>query len=297
MKYRTSKKNERFPTPIKRGDTIMQNNKYEKQFKNEMEELAKKHERSIVYVDFMDYYIYQNSESPDRTLPHGYKQNELQIFQNAYNNFRKLMQTLIDEHGWYDYLGEYYEEYILASSKASQKGQFYTPRNISKLLSELVGIDVTPGEAYDPACGSARNLLDYHSRNPTTRLVGEDVDESACKMAVINFHLHHVNGVVNWIDALTREYMGTSWKILGDQIYITDIETIRANEDILTAISILSLNDDILIELCNKLSEEINKTLPEKTQHTQEKTQHNKKYIQDADMETPHQKGLDQWMK
>lgn len=221
----------------------------DKEFDEYMEELGRKHERSKVYVDFMDYYIYQNSESNERKLPSGYTDKEMKLFDKAYHSFNDLMKSLIKEHGWYDYIGEYYEEYILAGSKASSKGQFYTPRQISSLLSELVGCDMNMNEAYDPACGSARNLCEYHSRHPNVRCTGEDLDESACKMAVINFHLHGVDGVVNWIDALTREYMGVSWKILGGRIYITDLETIRAVDDVMKGVSILSLSDDTIHDM------------------------------------------------
>lgn len=225
----------------------------EKRFHTPMEQLGKMHERSKVYVDFMDYYIYQNSDSPERTLPNGYTDKEMKLFSEAYNSFTELMKELIEKHGWYDYIGEYYEEYILAGSKASSKGQFYTPRAISDLLSQVVGAQVYLDEAYDPACGSARNLLDYHSKYPDVRCTGEDLDESACKMAVVNFHCHGVDGVVNWIDALTREYMGTSWRILGGSIYITDMDWIRANNDVLNAVNILMLSDSAIEELVRRL--------------------------------------------
>jgi type I restriction-modification system DNA methylase subunit len=221
----------------------------DKEFDEYMEELGRKHERSKVYVDFMDYYIYQNSESNERKLPSGYTDKEMKLFDKAYHSFVELMQKLIEKYGWYDYLGEYYEEYILAGSKASSKGQFYTPRQISGLLSEIVGCDVGMNEAYDPACGSARNLCEYHSRHPNVRCTGEDLDESACKMAVVNFSCHGVNGVVNWIDALTREYMGTSWKTINGEIFITDMDWIRATEDIMNAVSILTLSDDTIRQL------------------------------------------------
>ena len=113
-------------------------------------------------------------------------------------------------------------------------------------------------EAYDPACGSARNLCEYHSRHPGVRCTGEDLDESACKMAVVNFSCHGVNGVVNWIDALTREYMGTSWKTLNGEIYITDMEWIRAMDDLLTAVSILTMSDDTLKQLLQGVAKAFN---------------------------------------
>ena len=230
----------------------------DKDFDEYMEELGRKHERSKVYVDFMDYYIYMNSESSERKLPSGYTDKEMKLFDKAYSSFVELMQKLIEKYGWYDYLGEYYEEYILAGSKASSKGQFYTPRQISSLLSELVGCDVNMNEAYDPACGSARNLCEYHSRHPNVRCTGEDLDESACKMAVVNFSCHKINGVVNWIDALTREYMGTSWKTINGEIFITDMDWIRATEDIVNAVSILTLSDDSIKQLLEKVAKAFN---------------------------------------
>lgn len=239
---------------------------YEQEFRDNMELLAKKHERSKVYVDFLDYYIYQNSESPERVLPSGYADNEMNTFNQAYVNFVKMMEELIEEQGWYDYVGEYYEEFILAGSKAKMNGQFFTPRQISSLLSEIVGCQTELNEAYDPACGSARNLCEYHSRHPGVRCTGEDLDESACKMAVVNFSCHGVNGVVNWIDALTREYMGTSWKTLNGEIYITDMDWIRATEDIMNAVSILTMSDETIQQLLSGVAKAFNTIDSDKTE-------------------------------
>lgn len=226
---------------------ITEQKNYHRDFRRCMEQLGRMHERSKIYVDFMDYYIYMNSESPDRhDISTTYNSDEMRLFHEAYTNFRGYNQELIQEHGWYDLIGEYYEEYILASSKASNKGQFYTPRAISDLISKVCGTPVMLAEAYDPACGSARNLLDYHCKHPDVKLTGEDLDESACKMAVINFHLHGVDGVVNWIDALTREYMGTSWRIIDGQIHITDLEWICAMDDVLASVSLLQMSDETL---------------------------------------------------
>ena len=231
-------------------------NEYEKDFRNMMEELARRHERSKVYVDFMDYYISQNSESPSISEPHGYNESEMKLFHNVYNSFVQLMKEYLQNNGWKDFIGEYYEEYVLASSKASNKGQFYTPKGVSDLLSKVVGQPIMLAEAYDPACGSARNLLDYHSKHPDVRCTGEDLDESACKMAVINFHIHRVNGVVNWIDSLTREYMGTSWRILEDKIYVTDMEWIRTMDEIVAGVNLLSLSDETLSKLMKSIHEQ-----------------------------------------
>ena len=145
---------------------------------------------------------------------------------------------------------------MLAGHKASSKGQFYTPRQIGELLSKIVGFNIGMNEAYDPACGSARNLLDYHSRHPEVCCTGDDLDESACKMAVINFSCHNVNGVVNWVDALTREYMGTSWKTINGQIYITDMDWIGAVDEVCEGVSLMQLGDDVWKQVAKMVSAE-----------------------------------------
>ena len=226
------------------------------QFREYMEELARRHERSKVYVDFMDYYISKNSESPGIKQISDYNDTEMKLFDNAYTSFVSLMNEYLKQTDWKDFIGEYYEEYILAGSKASGKGQFYTPQEVSDLLSKVVGQPVVLSEAYDAACGSARNLLDYHSKHRDIRCTGEDLDESACKMAVINFHIHGVNGVVNWIDALTREYMGTSWRIVEDKIYVTDMDMIRTMDEIMASVNLLSMSDETLGRLMKLIKEQ-----------------------------------------
>lgn len=199
-------------------------------FNDTMELLARKHERSIVFVHFLDYYINKNTRITTDFNSDNYSIEELQLFEQAYNQFRILMNELLSEKGWYDYVGEYYEAFVLAGSKASDKGQFYTPRSISDLLSRITtegGVVYEDGTAYDPACGSARTLLDFQNKHKCNCL-GEDLDESACKMAVVNFHANQVQrGQVNWIDALTREYMGKSWVVFPDKIITTDLDEIR----------------------------------------------------------------------
>ena len=49
----------------------------------------------------------------------------------------------------------------------------------------------------------------------------EDLDETACKMAVLNLYSHSIQGSVNWINTLTREYFCT-WIISKDKITISD---------------------------------------------------------------------------
>ncbi|WP_455645451.1 N-6 DNA methylase [Methanosphaera sp.] len=234
------------------------------EFNNSLEQVTKRHERSKVFVDFMDYYINENAYTDEF---HGnYSEEELLLFNKAYTSFVQLMNELIREHGWYDYIGEFYEAFILAGAKASEKGQFYTPRAVSDLLSRITGSNSVTlqeeGTAYDCACGSARNLLHYHSVNPSCHLVGDDIDESACKMAVVNFHAHRVvRGQVNWINALTNEYMGISWVVLGDSIHVTNLDEIAVINDLVLACDVLhaEANGNLhVVDNLNEIFEETN---------------------------------------
>lgn len=190
-----------------------------------------------------------------------YTSEELELFGEAYKEYLLLMQNLLEVHGWYDYIGEYYEAFVLATSKASSKGQYYTPRGISELLTRLVNphnITCKGDTAYDPACGSARNLLDYQYRNKCM-VHGDDVDESACKMAVVNFHSNKVvRGRVDWCNSLEGDYFGTSWIIFPECIYVTDRDWIESIESITSTYNTLctldSITDDDVQSLCSKLN-------------------------------------------
>ena len=69
-----------------------------------------------------------------------------------------------------DILGRAYE-YLLrkfAEGQGQSAGEFYTPREVSILISRLV--EPTPGlEVYDPACGSGGLLIKCHLRLLETR--------------------------------------------------------------------------------------------------------------------------------
>ncbi len=74
-----------------------------------------------------------------------------------------------------DLLGDAYE-YLMrhfASESGKSKGQFYTPSEVSLLLSLLLGIDENTRQdksIYDPACGSGSLLLKASSLVQQKRL-------------------------------------------------------------------------------------------------------------------------------
>ncbi|WQT08916.1 type I restriction-modification system subunit M [Helicobacter pylori] len=97
-----------------------------------------------------------------------------------------------------DLLGDAYE-YLMrhfASESGKSKGQFYTPSEVSLLLSLLLGIDENTRQdksIYDPTCGSGSLLLKASSlagKNGLT-IYGQEKDISTTALCKMNMILHH----------------------------------------------------------------------------------------------------------
>ncbi|PUD85028.1 type I restriction-modification system subunit M [Helicobacter pylori] len=97
-----------------------------------------------------------------------------------------------------DLLGDAYE-YLMrhfASESGKSKGQFYTPSEVSLLLSLLLGIDENTRQdksIYDPTCGSGSLLLkasSLASKNGLT-IYGQEKDISTTALCKMNMILHN----------------------------------------------------------------------------------------------------------
>ncbi|RVY21917.1 type I restriction-modification system subunit M [Helicobacter pylori] len=97
-----------------------------------------------------------------------------------------------------DLLGDAYE-YLMrhfASESGKSKGQFYTPSEVSLLLSLLLGIDENTKQyksIYDPACGSGSLLLKASSLAGKKGLTiyGQEKDISTTALCKMNMILHN----------------------------------------------------------------------------------------------------------
>lgn len=191
-----------------------------KTFEEIFEELARHNDRSVIWNDFLDYAIEVNL----LTL-----QNDKKEFHKNYHGneeaYAELMQAWLSElsiklekYSYYDILGEFYEELVTSKVKSSQMGQFFSPVSVSKLVNDIVGHDfedrdLTGKIANDPACGSARMLLDAHVKSKGDLfLLGEELDGTAARMAVLNLYSHGARGSILQIDTLTREWFN-GWRI------------------------------------------------------------------------------------
>ncbi len=117
------------------------------------------------------------------------------------SNLVKIFANLsLGTHGALDddLLGDAYE-YLMrhfASESGKSKGQFYTPSEVSLLLSLLLGIDKNTRQdktIYDPACGSGSLLLKASSLAGEKGLTiyGQEKDVSTTALCKMNMVLHN----------------------------------------------------------------------------------------------------------
>ncbi|RVZ07792.1 type I restriction-modification system subunit M [Helicobacter pylori] len=129
------------------------------------------------------------------------KLGEGKAMTDTLSNLVKIFADLsLGAHGALDddLLGDAYE-YLMrhfASESGKSKGQFYTPSEVSLLLSLLLGIDENTRQdksIYDPTCGSGSLLLKASSLAGKKGLTiyGQEKDISTTALCRMNMILHH----------------------------------------------------------------------------------------------------------
>jgi type I restriction enzyme M protein len=94
-----------------------------------------------------------------------------------------------------DLLGDAYE-YLMrnfATESGKSKGQFYTPSEVSQILTRVIGIkNATRSQTvYDPTCGSGSLLLKAADETPNgITIYGQENDVATRALAVMNMWLH-----------------------------------------------------------------------------------------------------------
>ena len=117
--------------------------------------------------------------------------NLVSIFQNEALDFRK------NRAGNDDIIGDAYE-YLMknfASQSGKSKGQFYTPAEVSRIMSKVIGINgatVASQTLYDPACGSGSLLIRAADEAPNgITIYGQEYDNTTAGLAKMNLVLHN----------------------------------------------------------------------------------------------------------
>lgn len=101
-----------------------------------------------------------------------------------------------------DILGDAYE-YLMrnfATESGKSKGQFYTPAEVSRVLSKVIGINQSTSRdqtLYDPTCGSGSLLLKAADEAPHgITIYGQEMDNSTSALARMNMILHNNEAAV-----------------------------------------------------------------------------------------------------
>ena len=159
--------------------------------------------------------------STDSYKPEGFKPDVATPENNDYIALVSLWSGMVsdemDKGRFFDLFGQLYEQMFLLKSKASAKGQFFTPDSLCRLMADITDADVEEKESNrglvrvnDPACGSARTLLAHfmaktrkdHSLAGMYYYEAADIDLPTCKMAACNMMIHGMQGKVICQDQL-----------------------------------------------------------------------------------------------
>ncbi len=105
-----------------------------------------------------------------------------------------------------DLLGDAYE-YLMknfAVESGKSKGQFYTPAEVSRIMSKVIGIskaEKASKTVYDPTCGSGSLLIKAADETDIgVTLYGQEIDISMAALAKMNMILHHYPSAKIWSD-------------------------------------------------------------------------------------------------
>lgn len=102
-----------------------------------------------------------------------------------------------------DLLGDAYE-YLMrhfATESGKSKGQFYTPAEVSRIMSKVIGFESaknTNQTIHDPTCGSGSLLIKAHDEalrrtGLDLALYDQEMDNATAALATMNMHLHGIN--------------------------------------------------------------------------------------------------------
>src|SRR5229473_1636411 len=105
-----------------------------------------------------------------------------------------------------DILGDAYE-YLMrhfATESGKSKGQFYTPSEVSRVMSKVIGINKARSQSqtiYDPTCGSGSLLLKAADETKTgVTIYGQEMDNATAALAKMNMILHDNPTAEIWQD-------------------------------------------------------------------------------------------------
>ncbi len=148
---------------------------------------------------------------------------------------------LSNEDAQIDILGDTYEFLLsnFASTAGKKAGEFYTPQQISKLVTKLVSTGKEELDSvYDPTCGSGSLLLNMAKEVKVNKFYGQEMNHTTYNLANMNMILHGIDNDrfdIQNADTLTRPmHMGKKFDaIVGNPPYSLKWES-DGNPDMIT---------------------------------------------------------------
>jgi type I restriction enzyme M protein len=125
-----------------------------------------------------------------------------------------------------DIIGDAYIYLIerFASDAGKKAGEFYTPRQVSRVLAKLVAPE--PGEKIsDPACGSGSLLIEAAQEvgSKDVMLYGQEVNGGTHALAKMNMFLHNIDGAkLEWGDTLNNPKLIEDDKLLAFDVVVAN---------------------------------------------------------------------------
>ncbi|RAP51105.1 MAG: hypothetical protein BZ138_05855 [Methanosphaera sp. rholeuAM270] len=193
-----------------------------KEWNTTFDRLRYKYETHAIFRDWLDFAVDQFTiPSFEPSFKYGrYKKEELQLFQELFEAWIQSMDRELETRDYYDFLGEWWENDQNMTNKF--RAQFFTPIDVCRLMCELTLADMGDCDDVlcmnDPTCGSGRFAIVHHHYRPQDKFMLQDLDEYACKMAVLNMVLHGMTGVVSYMNTLTREVFAC-WQVRTDYLF------------------------------------------------------------------------------
>ncbi|GHC56097.1 N-6 DNA methylase [Roseibacillus persicicus] len=202
-------------------ETALRQPKYE--FRKFLEPIARR--KSSPLEVFRDFATMAACSLAMQTREEEYLQIAGKYERKELGDIAKALGALVvemEEFPFTDLLGHYYCE-VNAKSGRDQRGEFYTPREVNKLMArmsvnteEIVekGLPFTMNE---PACGSGGIVLALaeelapHNAVDLMRVTAQDISKVGCDMAYVNLTLWAIPAHIIWGDTL-RNTVNESWK-------------------------------------------------------------------------------------
>ncbi len=104
-----------------------------------------------------------------------------------------------------DILGRVYEYFLggFAGAEGKRGGEFYTPRSIVNVLTEM--LEPYKGRVYDPCCGSGgmfvqseKFVIEHGGRIGDIRVYGQEMNNTTWRLAKMNMALRGIDADIKW---------------------------------------------------------------------------------------------------